>query len=239
MNNRCPERKPLLSNASCDDALARLQDTLDGILPWEVAEELSRPHRENCSLCRERWAAARLLLKALRCSPVDSPRGSRTRSVTQIVSQVQADQHRRRLRGGLLTAALGLAAALFIAVTLWNSFNRDPTDPPVSSLHTRQTEPEHSSKPAPQTPMEPLRLNATLTRVADTVWESIPDWAEPAWPRWPDNPLATSQPEPPAWGELLLSSVRTGFEPVKDTTQKALDCFLRDLATWQPQTPKS
>ena len=239
MNNRCPERKLLPSNPSCDEALAWLQDTLDGILPWEVAEELSRPHREHCSLCRERWAAARLLLKVLRGSSADSSRSSRTTSVTQIVSQVQADQHRRHLRGGLLTAALGLAVALFIAVTFWNSFNPDPTDTPVASLHTQQTEPEQSLKPAAKTPTEPLRLNATLTRVADTVWESIPDWTEPAWPRWPDTLLATSQPEPPAWGELLLSSVRTGFEPVKDTTQKALDRFLRDLATWQPPTPKS
>jgi hypothetical protein len=249
MSNRWREGRPVPENGPCDDVIALLQDGLDGVLPWEQAEARSLSHRQSCSLCRERWAAARLLLKVLQGSPVDSSRPSRATSVTLIVSQVRVDQRRQRIRRGLITAALGSAAALFVAVTLWNPLNPAASDTPTSTVGVREAESQPLARLTPQSavvppsaaplPTTPLRLNATLAQAADTVLESVSDWAEPSWPRWPDNLLATPQPESPPWGGLLLSSVRTGLEPVKDTTQKALDCFLRDLATWQPPSPKS
>jgi hypothetical protein len=243
MMNRWQDREPLPASSPCEEVIALLQKCLDGEFPWDRAEALSLPHRQCCSLCRERWLAGRLLLTVFQNPLLDSPPQGNAPPAAQIVLQARAIQgradylHRRRFRRWLAATAASLAAAVLLGigvkVGLDNSTHSTPSPWAKTSVSARvENTPVEHARP-------PLRVNDTVAQAAGTVLESITDWAEPNWPDWPHPVPATPTPEMPPWGGLLLTSVRTGLEPVKDTTQKAVDCLLRDLATWQPPSPKS
>jgi hypothetical protein len=238
MISRWQDREPLPESAPCDAVIALLQECLDGDFPWEKAEVLSLPHRQCCSHCRERWLAGRLLVTVLHHPLSDFAPQTDSPPPAPVVPKADPVHHdRRRFRRWLAATAASLAAAVLLSigvkVRLDNSTDSTPSPWAKTSVSGRE-ENTHVEHVRP-----PLRVNETLSQAAGTVLESITDWAEPTWPRWPDPVPAGPPSEPPPWGGLLLTSVRTGLEPVRDTTQKAVDCFLRDLAAWQPPSPKS
>lgn len=238
MMSQRQDREPLPASVPCEDVIALLQKCLDGDLPWERAETLSLPHRQCCPRCRERWMAGRLLRTVLRHPLMHSARQTETSSVAQFVCESRVDQHhRRRFRRWLAATAAGLAAAVLLGIGMKIGFDKSAHSPSSPSAGT--SVPIRDGNIQERHVRPPLRLNETLSHAAGTVLERINDWAEPTWLQWPDPVLTTAPSEPPPWGGSLLTSVRTGLEPVKDTTQKAIDCFLRDLATWQPPSPKS
>ncbi|GIW84367.1 MAG: hypothetical protein KatS3mg107_0027 [Gemmataceae bacterium] len=238
MISQWEDREPLPESGPCEAVIALLQECLDGEFPWERAEVLSLPHRQCCSHCRERWLAGRLLLTALHHPLTDFVSQTDSPAAAQIVLRARAVPHyRRRFRRWLAATAAALAAAVLLSIGMRMQLNNSTHSSPSPWAKTSVSASEENTHVEPAKPT--LRVHETLSQAAGTVLESITDWAEPTWPRWPDPLPATPPSEPPPWGGLLLTSVRTGLEPVKDTTQKAVDCFLRDLAAWQPPSPKS
>lgn len=231
MNRPTPEPSDGVA-PECAAVLQRLQAVLDGELDWTQAAQETIRHRQACLECHERWLAGLLLRTVLerpsgdtlvhnRCNPA---------AVSAIVAEFRADRRRRRWFMG---AASALTAAAAVLLLIFRITLTEPASPPPLAPAANDCARDAS---APS-----FRLQDEIARAAETLRDAVDDWTDtPLWPR-ADPAASGADVTPPArddspWNGLLIS-VRTGLEPVADTTHKALDRLLKDLQTWQPQPP--
>lgn len=280
MTDPAEPKQPTSIPGACASTLQQLQAAFDGELDWELATQHTADHRRHCPDCQQRWAAARLLQRALAqmASAASSVDAARTAAISARLRQHQeqvpqqslplgrptpsgstaAGRSDRSTPSGPTLAALcrqrwahwtALAFAVVLAVysvdlirsTVLQTDRHQPTEqlvqqvpsPPVPAVVSR-----HEAVPLPPS----SRLQEQLARAADVLWDAVDGWT--VMPPWP-TPEATTAPTPPAQGpqhtppwSSLIVSVRTGLEPVTDTTQKAFDRLLKDIRAWQP-SPKS
>jgi hypothetical protein len=219
---------------ACRATADRLNRVLDG--EWEATSLDADRHPAACAACRERVAAARLILSVLATpEPVAAPPGLTDR----IVSAVRADR-RSRARRRVLAFAGGLAAAAAVVLAVWLG---RPTDaPPVAPDVAVNVPPAVAPKPQPA----PVRIGEGLSKFGQALRDTpvgLPDPAD-AGRVFATLTDALTRPMAPADGAPgsaladLPDAARAGLEPVTGTAQKALARLLRDVGGVNPK-PKS
>ncbi len=223
---------------ACRPTLDRLQLVLDGELPATALDADS--HTTACPACRERIAAARLLLSAL-AAPAELPVPS---GLTDgILSAVREDRY-ARIRQRSYVVAIGVGAALAASLLLVGWLNQKPA-PTVP----------HGLLPAPDTAHvapepRPVRIGDEFSKVGQAILGSSKPITEPvgAAPQMFTKLTDTlTRPTAPA-GEFELTrksladlpdAARAGLEPVTGTAQKAFSRLMRDFGAVQVSKPKS
>jgi hypothetical protein len=155
---------------NCLESQAILQRRLDGAA-FVPDAELDQ-HLTTCAVCRDRHAAARPLLEALRVqSPPVPPQGLPAR----IVAAALRDRQRRRLRlRRSLTVTVGLAAAIVLMLFAGYLNRPGPEDGKVDQgPFVQQPQPSAKKQDSPQPQSEkpqdapPTSLIALSERLAD------------------------------------------------------------------------
>jgi hypothetical protein len=225
---------------ACSPTMERLQLMLDGDLSAAALD--SDAHVVACAACRERIAAARLLLSGLKAECV-VPSGL-TDSILGALREDRLAQVRRRS----YAIAGGVAVALAASLLLFGWLNRSPNNP-----DTRPETPNHreQAKTPPAPEPRPVRLGDEFAKVGQALIDTSKPIVEPAAgaPQMfakisdsltrPAGPVGEFEPARTALAELPYAA-RAGFEPVTSTTQKAFDRLLRDIGSVQVSSkPKS
>lgn len=218
---------------ACGTTLARLQLVLDRELPAAVLDP--DPHALECPACRERIAAARLLLAQL-ASP---HRTSVPAGLTDAVLAAVREDRFARLRGRSYAVAAGIIAALAasVAVIVW--LTGTPERPGVGMWNPALPDQAGEQTPPVAPEPRPLRLGDELSRAGQALLDTSRPIAEPAAgaPR-VFGALADSLAPPAAPDALwpggsalaeLPEAALAGLEPVASTTQKAFARLLRDV----------
>lgn len=227
--------------SDCLPTLARIQRALDGEMSADLlaADE----HAESCRGCRERLAAARLLVMGL--TGVGSVAVPSWLSGA-IVAGIDADR-RGRSRRRIVAAVGGLAAAAAIVIAIWAS-----SDPGQGEMARQEPAPA----PVPSRPRvpepRPIRVNDELAKASEAFRDSSRVLTEPleSTPAilggltdvlFKPATLTVSTDLEPAGQSLaeIPDAARAGLEPVTGSAQKALDRLLRDISGMQPSKPKS
>lgn len=233
-NAETPELPPV-----CQSTADRLNRVLDGEL--EAAALDADPHPAGCPACRERVAAARILLSVLaEPEPVAAPPGMASR-VLAALHQDRAANVRRRSRA---VAAAACALAASVAIALWLS--RTPPTPvgptgPAPETANVAPAPTPETAPEPRPAVPPLRIGDELAKAGLALRGTPKSMAEPvaAAPEVLSKLTdALTRPLAPAGGDMeparaaladLPDAARTGLEPVTGTAQKAFSRLLRDV----------
>jgi hypothetical protein len=222
-NRATPDQPP----AACADFAALAQRFLDGEL--DAAALDAHPHGGSCPDCRALAAAARALGEAAPVAPAPSA-GLTERIVAAAVRDYRIRRARRR-------AALALAASVLVAGCAYLLL---PTraDAPVIA----QTQPPALEAPprvADRVAAAGDALAALTRHAADqTVTPArhlVPPAESVSWPR-AELPPAV-EPAVESLAEMP-DAARSGFEPMANTTRRAVSLFLRDVGL-QPDKPRS
>ena len=221
----------------CRPTVDRLQRVLDGDLSADVLD--ADPHRAACPACRERVAAARLLVSVL-AKPADAaPPGLADR----ILEGVRADRRARSRRRAFAVAG-GLAVAAAVALVVWLRWPGDTGPAPdVVHVEPKPQQPERGPEP------RPVRIGDEFSKAGLALRGAPRTITDPA--------LATPEmfakvtdvlTRPTPGGELpspraalaeIPDVARAGLEPVTGTAQKAFARLLPDVGTVQVRPPKS
>lgn len=223
----------------CRATVERLQRVLDGDLPTSGLD--ADPHLPACAACRQRVAAARLLLSVL-AGPAEAPLPSPA-TTQRILDAVSEDRRFRVRRRRVFTVVGGLAVAASVVLVVWLRWSVDSA-PDVVNRDPAPEQPEVA--PAPRT----VRIGDQLTKAG---------WALLETPR-PITDSTAAAPEviarvtdaltrvtpavnvesPRAAIAEIPEMARTGLEPVTSTAQKAFARLMRDVGTVRISTrPKS
>ena len=154
---------------NCLESLEILQRRLDGApaAPDAALEQ----HLAQCPVCRERHAAARGLLEALKAAPRPEPTSART---SRLLAAVLRDRQRRRIRlrrSLYVTAALAASVLIMLGIAY---FNRPPQgDGKVEPGPLVEHKKDLPAPPAPEKKKEiekhdpPASLAALTGKLAD------------------------------------------------------------------------
>jgi hypothetical protein len=212
---------------ACWTTLDRIHLMLDGDLP--PGELTADPHPATCQTCRERVAAARVLLAALAApaEPVSVP----SVFADGVFAGVWADR-RARLRRVFAAGGFALAAAVLLAVWVFRS-------PPRPDQEARQPEMVQQT-PAPAPP--PVRIEAELAKAGGALRETSRAITEPAASGTrvfaslanvivpPDtHPVPPDLDPAAAVLAELPEAARHGLGPVTGSTRKAFTRLLKDV----------
>ncbi len=232
----------------CQATVKRLQGILDGELPADALD--ADPHPAACAACRERVAAARLMISVLGLAtePAPIPSGLTER----ILDAVQADHAERRVRTRrrvfAFTGGLAIAAAVVIAVYLnWPTKTQpnNPAPPPdLANSHPSGT-PEIAPEPH-EAPQPRIRIGDELEKASLALREAPKTITEPAIaaPRLIAKvgdalsfPAPVPEMDPPRAALAdIPDAARTGLEPVTNTAQKAFARLLHDVGGMKPKS---
>ncbi len=214
----------------CAAALAALQRALDHEEGWSDAAARVGPHLALCRTCRERFAAARLLLAVFPAGSLSERERGPVAAAGNVSDRVAVGGVRRR-RWAYRAAAMATAAAVVLAVIGMITGTRSQPELPPGP-------PDGGGPLLADTP--PLRLEAELARAATAlhqVAEQLPDGPAVPLPAWSlpaeeggggiDRAQADAARAP-------LLAVRQGLEPLAVATQRAWERLRRDLSNWQP-----
>lgn len=223
----------------CRSTVDRLQLVLDGVLPAGALH--AEPHTLTCAACRERIAAARLLLSVFTVPAESSFPSGMTNS---ILAAVREDRH-AQIRHRSYSLAAGFGAALVASLMLVAWFNKTPAQPEVPFLPRPLPDMSHVA-PEPR----PVRIGDEFSKVGQAILGTSKPIMEPvvAAPQMLTKLTDTlTLPAAPA-GEFELArrsitdlpdAARTGLEPVTGTAQKAFSRLMRDFSAVQVNKPKS
>lgn len=220
---------------SCRGTVAVLQRVLDADLSSTSLD--SDAHASSCADCRERIAAARLMMMVL-STPAYKASAS---AVPSILARVEADgverrQARRRVLSG---ASLAIAASLVLAAWLaWGGLMAGLTN--RQSPELANTQPHSPNRTSTQPTPPPIRLGEEFAKAERALVDSSRPITEPAasaprvLARITDVFTQPSPPTPefePARQSLLHlpEAARSGLEPVTATTEKAFSRLLKDV----------
>jgi hypothetical protein len=226
----------------CRATVDRLHLVMDGDL--EAAALDADPHPSVCAACRDRIAAARLVLSVLAApEPVVLPAGMTDRIVAVVCADHAAgkEQRFRRIRRRSFAGAVGALATLAAAWLLW------PGEPPqpVTLLPNPVVPNGPAVAPPPRAVVadaKPLRLGDELSKAGVALLETPKVITEPAAAA-PDvfakltdaltKPMAPVPDEPAGRSALaeLPDVAMTGLEPLRGTAQKAFARLMRDVGT--------
>ncbi|VTT99299.1 unnamed protein product [Gemmataceae bacterium] len=230
----------------CRATVSRLQLVMDGDL---IAAALDAdPHPGVCSACRDRVAAARLVLSVLATpEPVTLPAGMTDRIVDALCADhvAEKEQRFRRIRRRAYAGALGVPAALAASVALIGWLNPpapQPKPPRHDMLPFVKPEPDVAPPPRAVAQLKPMRIGDELSKAGVALLEAPRVVAEPV-AATPDvfakladaltKPMAAVPDEPAARTALaeLPDVALTGLEPLRGTAQKAFARLMRDVGT--------
>lgn len=231
--------------AGCAPLLDRLQLVLDGDLPASALDVDA--HAATCGACRERMAAARLMLGTLATSAAPSVPSGLTDSIFVAVREDRYSRIRRRS----YTIAGGAAIAIAASVLLLAWFTSQPSKPvplgPLNGPDQARLQPKPPVAPEPR----PVRLGDEFSRVGQALLDTPNPFTGPGTGgtdvlgKFTDSislPAARPTGFEPTRDALaeLPDAARSGLEPVTSTTQKAFARLLRDVGGMQVSTrPKS
>src|SRR5579872_5074677 len=228
---------------ACRETIAQLQRVFDNELPGSVLD--GDTHQISCSDCRQRIAAAKLLLMAL--SRLGSVPNANPQLTDKIVSAVLMDNAtlrsvRFQRRVFALTAGLAIAAGVLLAIWQpWvNNSNSDQDANNVVKVEPGNQEPSASSKTQMAATASPVRLGDEFSKAEQALLGSSKPITEPvaAAPevlaKLTDVLTRPSEPAPefePARMSLIdiPEAARSGLQPVTSTTQKAFARLLHDM----------
>jgi hypothetical protein len=244
MTDRTTETADLPPPA-CRPTLARLQLVLDRELPAATLD--SDQHAPECLACRERIAAARLLLAEM-ASP---SRPAVPVGLTHAVLTAVREDSFARLRRRSYAVAAGTIAALAasVAVIVW--LTGAPDRPGAETWNPTLPDQAREQSPPVAPEPRPLRLGDELSRAGQALLDTSRPIAEPAAdaPRvfgaLADSLAPPAAPDAGLWpgGSALAElpeAALAGLEPVASTTQKAFARLLRDVGGVRvPVKPKS
>jgi hypothetical protein len=237
--NPIPQMPP-----ECALIVDRLQLVLDGALSASSLD--AQAHAASCDACRERIAAARLLVGALASRTVPGIPSGLTDS---ILAGVRED-HYARIRRRSYAVAGGIAIAIAASVLLLAWFTSQPRKPGVPEGPSHLLDQAHVQPNPPVAPEpRPVRLGDEFSRVGQALLDTPNPFTGPtAGGTGVLGKLTDSislpagpgfEPTRDALAELP-DAARSGLEPVTSTTQKAFARLLRDVGGVQVSTrPKS
>lgn len=237
--NPIPQMPP-----ECALLVDRLQPVLDGAVPASALD--ADPHAASCDTCRERIAAARLLLGVLATPTVPCVPTGLTNSILTAIREDRFTRLRRQsyaVAGGI---GIAIAASLLLATWL---LTRGVKDDPPTGIHV---DPDLARQQPPIAPEpRPVRLGDEFSRMGQALLDTPNPFAGPAaggsgvlgkLTNSISIPAGTPQGFEPTRDALaeLPDAARSGLEPVTSTTQKAFARLLRDVGGVQVSTrPKS
>ena len=221
----------------------RLHRVLNAEIPGTALDEDA--HAASCVTCRERIAAAKLVMA---CVTSAEPVPTRTDFTESIVAAVLADrQIERRIRFRQRTYAVGgLAIAAAVTVALWlggfgkSRPNAQSSNPEMANVQPAPTVNPNPVTPVPAAPARPVKLGEEFAKAEHALVNSSKPLTDPAsvapkvLVRLTDVLTRPAEPAPefePARKSLLElpDAARTGLEPVTSTTQKAFARLLHDV----------
>jgi hypothetical protein len=219
---------------ACAPTLERLQLVLDRDLPAAALD--ADAHAVACPACRERIAAARLLISELACPTAPAVPAGMTETVLAVVREDRFARLRRRSYA--LAAGSVAAVAASVAVIVW--LTGPPQRPGVAMWNPNVPDQAREQKPPLAPEPRPVRLGDEFARAGQALLDTSRPIAEPAAgaPRvigaLSDSLTAPAGPDAglwPAGGTLaeLPDAALSGLEPVTSTTQKAFARLLRDV----------
>ena len=199
--------------------------------------------RSACPACRERIAAARLLLSALAAppEPVPLPAGM----TDAILSAAREDRY-ARVRRRTYAVATGVLVALAASFLLVAWLTKPEPQPPVPVRAPDMAKDQPPVAPEPR----PVRLGDELSKFEQALRGTPKPITEPVGTApqvlakltgtltRPAEPAAEFEPARAALAELP-DAARAGLEPVTGTAQKAFSRLLRDVGAVQVSKPKS
>lgn len=224
----------------CRATVDRLQQVLDG--EREAATLDADPHPATCAACRERIAAARLVLAVL--AAPSQPVALSNQRIDSILLAVHEDRQ-ARLRRRAYAIAAAACVAFIGSVFVFNWVTNLPQQPsgPTSPVVLQVA----SVPPPPE--VRPIRIGDEISRAGQALMGSSKPLTEPATvapqivAKITDSltrpMLAAPEVEPPR--NLLTElpgAARAGLEPVTGTAQKAFARLLREVNTVSAK-PKS
>jgi hypothetical protein len=242
MPNRENEHVLDIVPPECRPTVNRLQLVLDGEL--SSGDLQADPHPGVCPACRERIAAARLMLDVLARGPAIAASGVLTQSILQAV---RGDQRRHsRQRMAVVGAALAVAAALLVGIWARSTTPAGPTPADPTRPDTAHNQP--MSVPVVDRPATPpanervVRLGEEFSRAERAfIGTSRPITetavAAPRVLAKLTDVLTRPAPDEPALEPIqmplseLPEVARSGFEPITATTQKAFSRLMHDLGS--------
>ena len=210
---------------ACVSTVARLQQALDGDLPWATLD--ADPHALGCTDCRGRVRAAKLLL-AVYPAPANTV-AVPSRMAETILAGVRADRRSRVVRRWVGVVG-GLAAA--VALVVWSPWQQVADRPEVA---------ERPPVVEPERPPPPVRVGAELAKAGEALKEGSRAWVEPAaaapklFAALTETVAAPAVPPPPSVEPArqslaeLPDAARAGLDPVTGSAQKAWNRLLRDV----------
>lgn len=248
MNSFHPDTAEDLISPVCRPTLDRLQLVLDGELEATAID--ADPHPAVCAACRERIAAARLVLSILGTTEaVVVPVGLTDRIVTAVCEDraTEKEARYRRMRRRSYAGAIGSIIAVAASLNFITWLTKPPPPPgpyPSPFVALAQKEPPEVA-PAPRevTQAKPLRIGDELTKAGIALRETpraITDPASAAPEMFTKLTNALTQPITPMPEELeparstlaeLPDVALTGLEPLTHTAQKAFSRLMRDVNT--------
>jgi hypothetical protein len=228
--------------AECALLVDRLQLVLDGALPASALDVDA--HAVSCDACRERIAAARLMLGVLATPTTPSIPSGLTNS---ILAAVREDRYARiRRRSYAVSGGIAIAIAASVLLLAWFTSQTGEGVVPEHPMKLRdqaRVQPNPSVAPEPR----PVRLGDEFSKVGQALLDTPNPFAGPtAGGTSVLGKLTISLPAGPGFEPTrdalaeLPDAARSGLEPVTSTTQKAFARLLRDVGGVQVSTrPKS
>jgi hypothetical protein len=235
---RDPLQPDELLPPACRPTVDRLQGVLDGDYHATALE--ADPHLVACAACRQRVAAARLLVSML-AAPTES-RPASPRLADRILDAVR-DDRRARSRRRVFAAAGGLAVAAAVALVVWLRWPAD-AGPDVANRDPGIQQPAVAPAPRPirigdefskagLALLDAPRAITDSTAAAPQVIAKVTDAFTRGVPAIDVESPRTALAEIP-------DMARAGLEPVTGAAQKAFARFVRDVGTVQISAkPKS
>jgi hypothetical protein len=222
------------------------------------------PHLATCAECRERVAAARLLVSVL-AAPA-APANAPAELTDRILDALAADGTDRTSREPNAPATptpkpstrrvfvfvSGLALAASVALVVWLRWPTETRTPETATTQPTNSNPTPAPAPVPEpqpnTNPKPLRIGDELSKAGLALREAPRPISESAavapllLSKVSDALTKSSLPRrdietPTAALAEIPDAARTGLEPVTGTAQKAFTRLIRDVGGVQP-TPK-
>jgi hypothetical protein len=218
---------------ACRATVDRLQLVLDGESGQTALDADSHP--AVCTACRERIAAARLMLSVLATPPEPIPLP--TGMTDAILTAVREDRS-ARVRRRAFALAGGLAVAAAVVVAVWLRWPGDSSQAP-DVANNQPNLPNPAPEPAPLP--RPVRIGDELAKAGEALRGSSKPLTEPAaaapelFVKLTDalsRPALPTEDFEPARRSLaeLPEAARLGLEPVTGTAQKAFARLLHDVS---------
>lgn len=196
--------------AACRATLIRLQNVLDG--EESDASLAEDTHARECTSCRERIRAARLMTRSLKANGDWPSSQVRTDSLVAVVSMDRLSRTRQRWR----FAAAGVSVAVAVMIMVFGTLNPTPVQPDQVIVENHPTPTPVAPTPAPKLGEALADASSALQSIGRQITDT------------PETP-AVFAPIAEAFGETPMNPLAANFEPVAKTLSDLPDAALSSL----------